>query len=138
MSLRSLILDHIWLKIFSVVLAALIWLAIHSNITKLEGQHARMAVAEAPTRKFSQLPVLLLTPTAGHAPLTLDPGHIDVTVRGSAAVLGELQPVEIQVFIRLVDGRSSGVFPVEVRTPAGVTAVRVAPTQVLVKPAATR
>lgn len=138
MSLRSLIFDHIWLKLFSLVLATLIWLAIRSNLVTAEGQQARQALGEPTVRKLARLPVFLLQDSTGHLPVLVEPAFVDVAVRGSDFRLAELRASDLHVFVRLTEGRTAGSFPVEVRAPNGVTVFLVTPANVQIKPAPPR
>ena len=138
MLLRSLIFDHIWLKLFSLVLATLIWLAIRSNLVSTESQHASRVLGEPTVRKLARLPVFLLQDSTGHQPVVVEPSFVDVSVRGSDFRLAELRASDVHVFVRLTEGRTAGSFPVEVRAPNGITVFLITPASVQVKPSPPR
>jgi len=126
MFLRALFLHNFLLKLFSIVLATLIWLAVWASL--------RGASAEV-TRKFPRRPVLVMTGTGEHPALAIEPPDVSVLVRGPAALLSGLKEQDIQVFLQL-QGRPdpAGDFGVVVHVPPGVTEVVSFPERVTVRP----
>lgn len=126
MPLRSLILDHFWLKLISFVLAVLIWLTVKSDL----------GTSSAETiRPFPNCPVLVLTDNAEHVAVVANPGRASVTVRGPAALLNELSEQDIHVYVRLNDSRQvNGVLPVHAHVPSGASVVRITPETATIKP----
>jgi YbbR domain-containing protein len=125
---RPLIFDHGWLKVISLVLAALIWLAVHSTVG------VDPTAGPKATREFLHRPVLLLAETAAHQAFLVEPAYIDVFVQGPATMLNALKEQEVQVFVRLTDGRTSGTAPVRVHVPSGLTVMHSDPLTVIIKP----
>ena len=125
MSLRSLLFDQLWLKIFSLVLAMLIWLAVRGNLSKGENDTVR---------KFRHLPVMLLTDANERRALVVEPEVVDVTVRGPAGLLDDLSERDIEAFVRVQGGRDMGTFTVEIHTPPGVHLFLLTPGRALVRP----
>ena len=124
MSLRSFISHNFWLKVFSLILASLIWFAMQSNQS--------LFAPRRKTREF-RCPVGLLTPPGpGSRPVyALDPGTVTVKVRGDDAALKKLDPATILAYVRLPDVTSlTRVLRVEVVVPREVTIEEVAPDQV--------
>jgi YbbR domain-containing protein len=127
MPLRSLILDHFWLKLLSLILASLIWLTVRANVGTAAGET---------TRTFANRPILLLTDSAEHVAMAANPSRASVTVQGSAALLRELSEHDIHVYVRLNEQRQAGgELPVHAHTPPGAMVVLVAPATTTVKPA---
>lgn len=127
MPLRSLILDHFWLKLISFVLAVLIWLTVRSDLGSSSADT---------TRAFPNCPVLVLTDNAEHVAVVANPARASVTVRGPAALLNELSERDIHVYVRLNDPRQvNGVLPVHAHVPSGASVVRVTPETATIKPA---
>ena len=121
--LRNLILEDFWLKLFSLVLAVLIWL----TVTFVSQKDVRTA-----QRVFPNLPVAIVASTEDVHNFMVSPGQVEVTVQGDQNVLEDLQSAEIRAIVDL-----SGVGAahdlrkrVEVAVPAGVTTMRVAPPEV--------
>ena len=125
MPIRSLILDHFWLKLFSVILATLIWLTVRDS-----------GVSSDATRTFVNRPVLVLTDRAQHTAVTVNPSLASVTVRGPASLINELTDQEIQVFVRMADREQfSGELPIHAHVPSGASVFLVTPMTATVKPA---
>lgn len=125
MPLRSLFLDHLWLKLFSVLLATLIWLTVRANLNN---------PARETTRRFARQPVVLMTDSAEYRTFVVEPPHVNVTVRGPAALIDEMNDRDIHAFIQMAGEQTmAGMYPVEIHVPHGVTVVLVAPRTVLVR-----
>jgi YbbR domain-containing protein len=129
MSLRLLLFDNIWLKLFSFVLALLIWLAVRGTLSK--GGENRV-------HKFRQVPVMLLTEATEHRALQVDPGMVDVTVRGSAGDLESMTERDVLAFVRVTKEKDNGTFPVDFRLPPGVQVFLLSPASVTVRPVAAK
>ena len=127
MPIRSLILDHLGLKIFSLILGTLIWMAVRTNF-------ANPAEAD---RTFTNRPILVLTDNAEHSAVVVNPNQASVTVRGSASLMQLLKDEDVQVFVRLSEKHHlTSELPVHVHVPAGATVVLLTPATAAVKPAA--
>ncbi len=127
MPIRSLILDHLGLKIFSLILGTLIWLAVKANF-------ANPSEAD---RAFVNRPILVLTDTAEHSAVVVNPNQASVTVRGSASLMQIIKEEDVHVFVRLSEKRPfTGELPVHVHVPAGANVVLLTPATAAVKPAA--
>jgi YbbR domain-containing protein len=127
MPLRSLILNHFWLKLISLVLAILIWLTVKSDLGS--------ATTEA-TRTFPNRPILLLTDKAEHVAVAANPSQASITVRGPAGLLNELTDQDIHVYVRLHEPRQvNGVLPVHAHVPSGAKVILITPDAATIKPA---
>src|SRR4051812_38056250 len=133
MSARDLILNNFWLKTFSVVLAVMIWLAIHSNIPAESGaQHP----FRAPANDQFARPIMLMTAANDHQAYVVEPLSVNVKINADPDTLKKLNPNDIQVYVRLTDVQDvHGAFPVEVKLPRNVTLQQVWPSHVHVEPA---
>ncbi len=126
MPLRALILDHFWLKLFSLILATLIWLAVRSNLSNASTELVRT---------FLNRPILVLTDNAEHAAVSVTPDQATVTVRGPASLMQFIKDEDIHVFVRLGEKRHlTGDLPVHVHVPAGASVALVTPSTAAVKP----
>lgn len=129
MPLRALILDHFWLKLFSLVLATLIWLSVRANVASSGTEVART---------FVNRPILILSDTAEHTALVVNPSNATVSVRGPAALIQELTVQDIHVFIRMNDPRQpGGELPIHAHVPFGATVALITPATAIVRPAGT-
>lgn len=134
MSLRSLILDQFWLKLFSLVLATLIWLAVKANLEN--GPLFARKTGSEDLRTFISRPILVLTEFSEHPPLSVIPERATVTVRGPVDLLQGLKEDDINLFVRLSDPRLlPSDLPVHAHVPVGASVARVTPITALVKAA---
>lgn len=128
MPIRSLILDHLGLKVFSIILATLIWMAVRTNFAS--------PAAEA-DRSFVNRPILVLTDNAEHSAVLVNPNQASVTLRGPASLMQIIKEEDVQVFVRLSEKRQfTGELPVHVHVPAGASVALLTPATAAVKPAA--
>jgi YbbR domain-containing protein len=123
--LRNLLFEDIWLKLFSLVLAVLIWLTVTFASQKEIGTEKRV---------FSNLPVTILASVEDVHNFKVSPREVEITVRGDPKTLQSLQSKDIRAVVDL-----SGVAAardlrkrIEVSVPASVTYLRVAPEEVQV------
>lgn len=134
MSLRDQILNNFWLKILSLLLATLIWFAIHSNL-QLEYRFPQNLFRPVQTREF-RVPIALLTRAASSQAFSLSPREATIKVRGDEAVLKALAASDIQPFVKLTDVPVlEGSFLIEVNVPRSVKLQEVLPTHAHVEPA---
>ena len=124
---------HDWLtkdlgwKIFSLLLAGGVWLAV-SQLR--EGPETSAAAGIENT--YRNLPVHLLSEMADVRNYHIDPDTVVVTVSGPLKIMAVLQANQIHAMVNLTNIESSpdSHLPVEVSTPAGVTLVSVEPAEV--------
>jgi hypothetical protein len=123
--LRHLFFDDFWLKLFSMALAVLIWLTV-TFASQREG-----ATKE---RVFSAIPVQIVSTTADVRSFQASPDRIEVTVRGEAKSLDNLQAGDLRVRVDLTGMEAARILrkTVEVAAPAGVTCLKAAPQEVQV------
>jgi YbbR domain-containing protein len=125
MPLRSLFLDHLWLKLFSLLLATLIWLTIRANLN---------SPTRETTRRFARQPVVLMTESAEYRSFYVEPPQVNVTVRGPAALVEEMNDRDIHAFVQMAGEQTmAGMYPVEIHVPHGITVILVSPRTVLVR-----
>lgn len=130
--LRQLIFKDIWLKLFSLALAILIWLTVTFAIQKV-GSPAASLSALTRDRTFYNLPVLVLSAAADVRDFKVKPPEAEVTVQGDPKTVENLQSKDIKVMVDLTGieaGAGNFRARVQVSTPIGVTHVRVVPEDV--------
>jgi YbbR domain-containing protein len=124
--LRNLIERDFWLKLFSLVLAILIWLLVSFTIHK----------EAAPVRIFN-IPVLITSSVGNVHNLRAQPVEVEVKVRGEARKLEELETKDIRAFVDATGVQTvPGFRKIEITVPADITFVQVTPTEVEVVPLA--
>ena len=136
--LRNLFLHDFWLKLFSVVLATLIWITVFLAIQKEVSPVAPLALAHE-KHTFFNLPVLVLMSSASDLPaVKVIPSEVEVTVQGDPRALQQLNPRDLHATVDLSDIESARDLRkrVDLTMPPGITRVRVAPeeVQIIVSP----
>ena len=91
MSLRDFIQHNFWLKLFSLLLATLIWFAINFGI-KSGLRPVQNPIINQTTRQIIRVPVRVLTQPGDQRVFKVDPRDVDVTLTGETAVIREVAP----------------------------------------------
>jgi hypothetical protein len=135
MAFRDYILDRFWLKLFSFILATLIWFTIQSNV-QVQAPFASHLFRSGESRDFSRI-VRVDTLPSNRKPLKIDPSAVTITVSGSAAYLDRIRPSDLQPYVIVpVTPDNPAPYEIEVRNlPANVKRERVTPPRVTVSPA---
>lgn len=124
--LRHLLANPGW-KLVSVLLATLVWLLVHYNITERQQPERR--------RAFTDVPItVLLRPGESGVP-RLEPTTARVIVRGAAREIEGLTAAEVRVFADLSKAHPLPTWvELDVHVPRGLTVVSLTPQQVRVHP----
>ena len=126
MPARSLFLDHLWLKGFSLILATLIWLTVRASVEREPHEEPKT---------FENQSVELLADPSERSAFVLDPAQVSVMVKGPKTVIDSLR--DIHTYVELASHAGNmGNYTVEVHTPTGITVVLVTPRTVFVRQAA--
>jgi YbbR domain-containing protein len=120
-----LVLEDGWLKLFSLVLAVLIWLTV-TFVSKKD--------VWTDTRVFQNLPVVILASAEDVHNFTVSPAAVEVTVQGDPKTIQYLESKDIRAIVDLTEVRATRDLRkrIEVSVPAGVTHMRVEPNEVQV------
>jgi len=134
MAARDIILHDFWLKSFSLVLAIMIWLAVHANIrTESSGSQNPLRLPEQD--KFPR-PIVLMTDPKDQQAYMVDPVYVTVKVNADSQVLKKLNPNDIQVSVDLRHATNfPAAFPVDVKLPRNVSLQTYYPSHVHIEPA---
>ena len=128
--LQHLVFHDFWLKLFSLVLAVLIWFTVSLAIQKETSPVASLARNTA-QRTFLRLPVVVLSSAEDVRQIEIHPKEVEVTVEGEPRTLQNVQGKDIRAIVDLTGIKAAELRKrIEVSTPAGVTHVRVAPQEV--------
>lgn len=127
MPLRDLVFKDVWLKLFSLGLAVLIWVTVSFAIRKENEQQT--GVFSYLPKKAITLPVLVVSAAADVREFHVHPDTVTVTVRGEQDDLDKLQDRDVRVTVDLTDitATSGARMPVAVSTPPGVVLISVSP-----------
>lgn len=134
--IRKLFFQDFWLKLFSLTLAVLIWVAVSFAIERSGGEGSRVSTLalSLKQRTFQGLPVVLLSSAVDVHEFKVQPKTVEVTVQGDAKTLDRLQPNDIRALVDLtgIEAARDLRKRIDVSTPAGVSHVRVVPSEVQV------
>ncbi len=127
--MRDLFLKDLGWKIFSLLLAAGIWLTVHRIL--LESPEPE-TTGGASSLTYGNLPVLIVAAASDVHLYRVAPSAVSVTVRGSPDAIAVLQANQIRATVDLTDIESAGDLKrrVDVSVPSGITLVSVEPAKV--------
>jgi YbbR domain-containing protein len=136
MPFRDYILDRFWLKLFSFILATLIWFTVQSK-TQTPFRLATNPFRTKETREISRPVRLIVLPTTRRF-FKPEPVEVRITIKGNPAVLDRLNPGEIDAQVNLTDATDSAASYI-VKTenvPPGIDVIQIVPAMVMVEPRA--
>ena len=127
--LRNLVAQDFWLKLFSLLLATLTWLAVNFLLRE---SSPLAPLVPTDVRTFLNLPVTVMSSAEEVRDFKVSPNQVSVTVQGEARLMQSLQPKDVRVLVDLSGVRASGQLrrQIEVSTPPGISYVQVVPPQV--------
>ena len=132
MSWHDLIFKNFWWKLFSLLIAMIVWSTYHIN----GGSFSLGALYdETTTREWSTRPRLLTRLNDPHRYRAV-PEEVSITLVGRKTLIGSLNLKEVIVFVDVQEYVVGGtnLLPVQVRTPQGIVLnTRVNPEKVLVQ-----
>lgn len=135
MPLRDYILDRFWLKLFSFILATLIWFTIHN--VQMESQVASNPFRRVESREYDRTVRLVTSPT-NQRRFKVEPVQVRITVRANASVLDRIKQSDLQPYVILTDAVDSPApYLIEVKNMpqnVGIRLERVSPSTVIVEP----
>ena len=124
--MRDWLTKDIGWKIFSVILALVVWVTVH-NIYQEPGA----ATARARENTYGDLPVLVVSEASDVHDFRVLPATVSVTVSGPPEAMSTLQANEIRATVDMTVGKELR-RKVEVSMPPSVTLVAVEPSHVSV------
>ena len=128
--MRDLILKNFWLKMFSLVLATVIWFVLNTNQQLDYPQPTRQ-----PQVKEFQCPVTLLVSPTEQKLYKVQPGQVTIKVYGDPGSIAEMSPEDIQAYVNLSARQDTeGWMRVDAVVPKGVSLRSILPEHVYVKP----
>lgn len=127
--MRDIFIKDLGWKLFSLLLAAFIWLTVHKIIE--EPRNSSSSALSSPVT-YGNLPVLIVATAADMHLYRVAPNTVSVTVSGPPEVIAVLQANQIRVMVDLTDIDSAKDLKrhVDVSVPSGVTLVNVEPAKV--------
>lgn len=129
--IRNLVVKDLWLKLFSLALAVLIWLTVDFSMNKDVSPWSAI-IGRTADESVMTVPVLVPSDTRV---VSFTPDSIRVTLRGDPKLLQELTPGDVRAQVNLngIESANGLLRPVEVILPPGVAYTRLAPEEVEVR-----
>jgi hypothetical protein len=124
---RNLVAKDFWLKLFSLALALLIWLAVRIN-GESSTSPLQALIGRPPDENVLTIPVHV--PGGSSAPT-----EVSITLRGDPRILKTLKPQNIRAEVDLTGVQSANgmLRPVEIILPKGIYYTRLEPDEVAVQ-----
>lgn len=131
--LRQVFVEDFWLKLFSFLLAVLIWLTASLAIQKVGAPSTPLSLTPE-ERTFSNLPISVTASAQDVRNFKVAPDAVEVTVRGDGKMIRTLGANDIRARVDLTGIETARELKarIEVSIPAGVSLVRVDPGEVQV------
>jgi YbbR domain-containing protein len=122
--------DFLW-KVFSVVLAVIIWLTVHKIY---EEPRPPGAAANGSTFTYNNLPVRVVSASADVHDFRVAPASVKVTVSGSVDTMSTLKIGDVHAVVNLTETNLArdAHLPVEISAPTNVTVTGIDPPSVLI------
>jgi len=129
---RHLVFHDFWLKLFSLVLALLIWLTVKVAIRTEVSPETALANTILPEQTFSSVPVLVVFAAPDARTVRINPTEVQITVRADPRLLQQLHARDLRAQVDLtgIQGARGLRKEIEVTLPPGVTKVKVIPPDV--------
>jgi hypothetical protein len=129
MTLRHLILNNIWLKIFSIALATVIWLAIHYSI------HDELNSNQSLTPQYIRVPVSVKTTPGDNRVFRINPDEVVVTAVGKDTALFQTTQKDIRVNLDLTDfkAKEAASEKLKAEAPPDIIVLEILPSTVVVQ-----
>jgi hypothetical protein len=130
--IRNLVVKDLWLKLFSLALAILIWLTVRFTING-EGSAWLALIGRGADETVLKVPIFV--PSTEMQTVSVDPPDVQVTLRGDPKLLRGLKAEDIRAQVDLAGIESAHWLrrPIEVLLPAGVAYTHLSPEQVEVR-----
>ena len=130
MTLRDLVTKDLGWKLFSIVLATVIWFTVRPA-GRESSRPGNPLIGSVP-RSFTNLPVVVMSSAADVRAFRVNPDVVSVKVSGSSDVVAALTERDIRVTVDLTEIESARGLQarVAVAVPPGVTFIKATPPQV--------
>ena len=124
--MRDLFIKDWGWKLFSLLLAAAIWLTVHRI---LQESIIPTAASGSSTLTYGNLPVMLVSASVDVGGYRLLKSTVSVTVTGSPEVIGKLQANQVHASVNLAGSNTVNTVKqhVDVSVPVGVTVIDIFP-----------
>jgi hypothetical protein len=134
MAFRDYILERFWLKLFSFILATLIWFTVH-NIQTEGGRISTNPFQRVETRDYERTVRLVTLPT-NRKLFDVKPLQVRITVKANSSVLDRIRQSDLQPNVILTDPLDvATTYSIEIKNlPPNIKVERITPPTVTVEP----
>jgi YbbR-like protein len=132
-TLRNLILEDFWAKLFCLAVAILIWKLVKPAVHNEVPTPTLFADRNFEQQTYFNIPVLVMSSASDVRSFRVNPSEVEVMVQGDTNALRTLQAKDIRALVDLtgIESAPRGMRKrIEVTTPAGITFLRVVPPEV--------
>jgi hypothetical protein len=128
-SARHLILHNFWLKLFSIAMATVIWLAVDNNI------HNEQNINQMLTADYIRVPVSVQTTPGDKRVFRVTPNEVVVIAVGKDAASFQATRKDIRVTLDLThfDAKESSTEELKAQAPPGISVLEIIPYTVQVQ-----
>lgn len=131
--LRNIFFRDFWLKLFSLVLATLIWLIVYLFAIKQDvAPSAALRNANVREHSLEQVPVLVVSSAADVRNFKVNPSSVTVKVRGDRKDIDALKSTDIHAIVDLtgIESATDLTKKISVTVPANITFISAEPDSV--------
>jgi AmiR/NasT family two-component response regulator len=123
MSVRNLILHNFWLKLFSIALATVLWLAIDNSI------HNEQSLNQLLTADYIRVQVSVQTAPGDKRVFRITPNEVIVIAVGKDAASFQATRKDVRVNLDLThfDAQASSTQELKAQAPPGITVLEIIP-----------
>jgi AmiR/NasT family two-component response regulator len=123
MSVRNLILHNFWLKLFSIALATVLWLAIDNSI------HNEKSLNQLLTADYIRVQVSVQTAPGDKRVFRITPNEVIVIAVGKDAASFQATRKDVRVNLDLThfDAQASSTQELKAQAPPGITVLEIIP-----------
>jgi len=134
MPLTDLIRNNFWIKVFSLILAVLIWFAVRSMVPD-ESESILASLLPPLTDHYYRPVALLISPAQGQN-YQISPSNVTITVSGDPKAMEKLFYTNILAYVRMqeVKPTADNQYRVEVIVPRDISVKGIEPPVVTVAP----
>lgn len=116
-------------KLFSLLLAILIWITISKTVIPNDINPAPVVTTHPVQRTFDGVPITVMTAADDSRIFKVSPNTVTIKVSGDSAALEHLQTTDLDVFVNLTDVIDAKLLhkPIRVNAPRGINVDLTAP-----------
>ncbi len=134
MALRQFIQHNFWLKLFSLMLAVVIWFSIKYGI-QADISFGQNIVTNPVVEESRAIPIQILTQSGDARVFKVSPEYVRITCTGESAILRKYRAhLDFKAYIDLTDmQKKEREQEIKIHVPSGITVLRILPRSAIVE-----